>query len=110
MSMMWPPHKVKMASTPSLLRALATRCPPESRCASAGTESMFGVALVNTLMPLPSGSVQVIYVLLDVLREGQRVVAHEALGFLGPPVLQRLDDVHVIDHRAGGSLVFGDRA
>src|SRR6266851_7105936 len=29
MSMMWPPHSVKMTSTPSFLSALATRLPPE---------------------------------------------------------------------------------
>src|ERR1700739_1256849 len=29
MSMIWPPHRVKMASTPSFLSALATRLPPE---------------------------------------------------------------------------------
>src|SRR5690348_4263666 len=27
--MIWPPHRVKMASTPSFLSALATRLPPE---------------------------------------------------------------------------------
>src|SRR5579863_5964568 len=29
MSMIWPPQRVKMASTPSFLSALATRLPPE---------------------------------------------------------------------------------
>src|SRR5271163_2703782 len=29
MSIIWPPHSVKMASTPSFLSALATRLPPE---------------------------------------------------------------------------------
>src|SRR2546423_8450886 len=29
MSMMCPPHRVKMVSTPSFFSALATRCPPE---------------------------------------------------------------------------------
>src|ERR1700733_887225 len=34
MSMMWPPHNVKMVSTPSFLSAFATRCPPETTAAS----------------------------------------------------------------------------
>src|SRR5882757_7477638 len=29
MSMMWPPHSVKIVSTPSFFSARATRCPPE---------------------------------------------------------------------------------
>ena len=29
MSMMWPPHSVKIVSTPSFLSARATRWPPE---------------------------------------------------------------------------------
>src|SRR5262245_24855347 len=29
MSMMWPPQRVKITSTPSFFRARATRCPPE---------------------------------------------------------------------------------
>ena len=29
MSMMWPPHRVKIVSTPSAFSAFATRCPPE---------------------------------------------------------------------------------
>src|SRR6266542_6343801 len=34
MSMMWPPHSVKIVSTPSLFSAFATRCPPETTFAS----------------------------------------------------------------------------
>src|ERR1700689_2458389 len=34
MSMMWPPHNVKIVSTPSFLSAFATRCPPETTAAS----------------------------------------------------------------------------
>src|SRR5207253_9677879 len=34
MSMMCPPHRVKIVSTPSFLRALATMCPPEMTSAS----------------------------------------------------------------------------
>src|SRR5271165_1207421 len=34
MSMMCPPHSVKIVSTPSLLSALATRCPPDTTLAS----------------------------------------------------------------------------
>src|ERR1700733_13408845 len=34
MSMMWPPHNVKMVSTPSFLSAFATRWPPETTAAS----------------------------------------------------------------------------
>src|SRR5258706_16383942 len=29
MSMIWPPHSVKIVSTPSFFSARATRCPPE---------------------------------------------------------------------------------
>src|SRR5947208_2168150 len=34
MSMIWPPHRVKIVSTPSALRALATSRPPETMFAS----------------------------------------------------------------------------
>src|SRR5580658_8043589 len=34
MSMMWPPHSVKIVSTPSFFSAFATRCPPETTPAS----------------------------------------------------------------------------
>src|SRR5882762_6989256 len=34
MSMTWPPHRVKIVSTPSFLSALATKCPPEMTLAS----------------------------------------------------------------------------
>src|SRR5579859_709296 len=34
MSMMWPPQSVKMVSTPSFFRALATKWPPEITFAS----------------------------------------------------------------------------
>src|SRR5882762_7237206 len=34
MSMMCPPHRVKIVSTPSFFSALATRCPPEMTLAS----------------------------------------------------------------------------
>ncbi len=34
MSMIWPPHSVKIVSTPSFFSALATRWPPEMTPAS----------------------------------------------------------------------------
>src|SRR5271169_1455039 len=42
--MIWPPHRVKMASTPSFLSALATRLPPE----------IFWLASAATLGATPS--------------------------------------------------------
>src|SRR6266446_6533550 len=52
MSMIWPPHSVKIASTPSFLSALATRLPPEIFwLASAATP---GAALSDGLLTAPA--------------------------------------------------------
>src|SRR5713226_3202878 len=52
MSMMWPPHSVKMTSTPSFLSALATRLPPEILALSV---TVFGASVGVTLtVPVPA--------------------------------------------------------
>src|SRR6266851_8048349 len=52
MSMMWPPHSVKMTSTPSFLSALATRLPPEILALSV---TVFRASVGVTLtVPVPA--------------------------------------------------------
>src|SRR5918994_1726312 len=55
MSMMCPPHSVKMVSTPSFFRALATRCPPEIRSSVASSLVVWSPlsAMVALLTPEP---------------------------------------------------------
>src|SRR5579863_8811110 len=48
MSMMWPPHRVKIVSTPSFLRAFATRWPPETSVASL----LFGRSVSSAVVEL----------------------------------------------------------
>ena len=43
--------------------------------------------------------------LLDMSREIERVLAHEALGRFGVAFLQRLDDPHMIGDRTRGTVV-----
>src|SRR5437016_9723851 len=54
MSMMCPPHRVKIVSTPSFLSALATRCPPEmtlaSRLLRLSVSSAVVVALLSVVL------------------------------------------------------------
>src|SRR3954451_24258359 len=51
MSMMCPPHKVKMVSTPSALRAFATRWPPDIS-AGAGSAPFVARALSPAVVPV----------------------------------------------------------
>src|SRR2546421_254178 len=82
MSMMCPPQSVKIASTPSVLSARATRWPPViSAGASAG-----------------------------VPRQLERVVGAEPLGDVRVALLERLDDLHVVDDRVGEALVLPNSA
>src|SRR3984893_504356 len=54
MSMMCPPHRVKIVSTPSFFSALATRCPPEMTLASRlfrlSVSSAVVVALLSVVL------------------------------------------------------------
>src|SRR5579872_674916 len=59
MSMIWPPQRVKMASTPSFLSALATRLPPE----------IFGLASVAALSDEPSVDLLAAPAMFILLRE-----------------------------------------
>src|SRR5580700_1568290 len=57
MSMMCPPHRVKMVSTPSFFRALATRCPPEMTSASRLLRLSVSSAVVVPLVSAILGAV-----------------------------------------------------
>src|SRR5215467_16310976 len=121
MSMMCPPHSVKMVSTPSFLRALATRWPPETMLGSALLRARvsWAVACVDltacavamkTSLALPDEtSVQMIGVARDMLGKAERVLAHQGLGPLGFAPFEGLDDVHMIADRSIGAVVFADR-
>src|ERR1019366_10507768 len=52
MSMIWPPHSVKIVSTPSFLSALATRWPPETRAASL----LFGRSVSSAVVAIGAGA------------------------------------------------------
>src|ERR1700752_2371234 len=52
MSIIWPPHRVKMASTPSFLSALATRLPPEIFWLASAAPA--GTALSGGLLAAPA--------------------------------------------------------
>src|SRR5437763_10547245 len=146
MSMMCPPQSVKIASTPSVLSARATRWPPViSAGASAGACSVISAAVLLmtsrtppfqlgghppttprrrlTIFFVPAGPrpcrsadlclvrlvrlvgalglPQVVHVLVDVHRQLERVVADEPLGDVRVALLERLDDLHVVDDRVG---------
>src|SRR4029077_1065411 len=142
MSMICPPHSVKMVSTPSALRALATRWPPEMTFASrlfccsvssavlrasalglpSGFSVIFFAAVVDMfanspscfagLRPrviqsgIPSPHIPLVQVaeefavLLHMLGEAERMLAHQALGEVGIAPLERRDDVQMVDNGA----------
>src|SRR6516162_4054585 len=54
MSIIWPPQRVKMASTPSFLSALATRLPPEifGLASAAGAASSFNFSTAPAMVTL----------------------------------------------------------
>src|SRR5579875_1288640 len=126
MSMMWPPQRVKIVSIPSALSARATRCPPEiswgaaSWPASVSSRIWSAVRLIAALL---SQSVSLrnrrrgdrgvlIHIrprALNMARQVQCVLAHQPLGLLGIAGLERLDDVHVVDHRALRAVGLADR-
>src|ERR1022692_4094541 len=54
-------------------------------------------------------STEEIAIAVDVCREVERVLAGEPLRQLGVPPLERLDDVQMIDDRAGRAVVLRDR-
>src|SRR3712207_2952480 len=114
---------------PSALRALATRWPPEIICWSCPVllvvaSSATGVLVVvltslSFLCPAWTSSsrrgtgllsVEVVDRVLHVVGQPQCVVSDQALGELGVPRLERLDDVHVVDDRALGPIVLADGA
>src|SRR3954451_398592 len=122
--MMWPPHRVKMVSTPSLLRALATSRPPETTSASRlflcsvsvavdmiggspsnpvprrATSRVWGVRRIAVLaVDIPPGAP-------DVAVEPHRVLADLLAGALGIARFDRFDDVHVILDRAAHPVAF----
>src|ERR1700757_4612069 len=121
MSIMCPPHSVKIVSTPSFLRALATRCPPETMSGSALLRAnvSWAVASVDltacaiamkTSLALPDGtSVQMIGVARDMLGKAERVLAHQGLGPLGLTPFEGLDDVRMVADRPIGAVVLADR-
>src|SRR5947209_18706408 len=93
MSMMCPPHRVKMASIPSALRARATRCPPLTVRAAVAGWRWTAVAMM-VLQPL-------------LLRQERR--RHEpALYLPRRPLGQLPDDVdhlgHLEDGQAGAAV------
>src|SRR3989304_3928098 len=113
MSMMWPPHSVKIASIPSFFSALATRWPPEMVSAGSSVgRSFFAASAMFILQSCGSapGSIEIVDVPLDMRGEVERVLADQPLGQLGVARLQRLDDVHVVDDRAPRPVLFRDRA
>src|SRR6476646_3504987 len=122
--MMWPPHRVKMVSTPSFLSALATSRPPETTLASRLFLCSVSVA-VDMIGAFPSSSIHSqgmsrawgvgrIAMLAvdirpgapDVAVEPHRVLADLLLGALGIARLDRFDDVHVILDRAAHPVAF----
>src|SRR6516225_9593151 len=121
MSMMCPPHSVKMVSTPSFLRALATRWPPETTLGSALLRARVSWAVASvdltacavamkTSLALPDeSSVQMIGVARGMLGKAERVLAHQSLGPLGLAPFEGLDDVHMVADRPIGAVVLADR-
>src|SRR5919197_6648435 len=138
MSMMWPPHRVKMVSIPSAFSALATRWPPEmvwgcsGCCAWSAPTGVFSVsltsgaifAMIRLLTTLSrmlshvahrSGEarpplVQIMDVRGDVRCQVQGVLPHETLCQLRLALLQGLDNMHVVDDRARDARIVTDRA
>src|ERR671918_414114 len=102
MSMMWPPHSVKIVSTPSFRSALAARWPPEMTLASVLRCFSVSVAVLD-MIPLASFSCRLARLLarrirldpgaLDVRVQIERMLAHQALGQIGVARFERLDDV-----------------
>src|ERR687898_2776020 len=104
MSMMWPPHSVKIVSTPSFLSALAARWPPEMTLASVLLRCRVSVAVLDMISPEPPLSstrlplarpVRLDPGPLDVGVQIERMLAYQALGQIGVARLERLDDVSV---------------
>src|SRR5687767_13488435 len=112
LSMMWPPQRVKLTSTPSCLRALATRCPPGLGSAGALCSTTFTArsAILSSLRgpSRPLRSIQMNAVRLHMRGEVERVLPDQALGAVDVARLQRLDDGHVILDRALRPVVLGN--
>src|SRR5919106_1443068 len=117
--MIWPPHSVKIVSTPSFFRALAARWPPEMTLASVLRCFSVSVAVVD-MIPLAPSRVRLARLLARRLRldpgalhvrvQIQRMLAHQALGQLGVARFERFDDVGVIDDRAPHPIALGHGA
>src|SRR5918911_1579899 len=103
MSIMWPPHRVKMVSIPSAFSALATRWPPEMVSGCWAWSTSTGVLSVSPT----SGAIFAIILLLGRLHDAPTL--SNAL-MRRPALLQRLDDVHVVDDRARHARVVADGA
>src|SRR5580692_6934406 len=77
MSMMCPPHSVKIVSTPSFFKALATRCPPETTLASRVFFFSVSSAVVLTGVPETLSTVAFICCLRSkLLLDRAEVAAH----------------------------------
>src|SRR3954452_21787349 len=117
-----------MTSIPSAFRALATRWPPEispgsTALLSGKVASGAGVVVALTLgglllgpgTPAKTGrpgsgslSIEVVDRVLHMVGQVQCVVSDQALGELAVAGLERFDDVHVVDDRELGPVVFDD--
>src|SRR5918996_5890965 len=119
MSMIWPPHSVKIVSTPSFFRALAARWPPEMTLASVLRCFSVSVAVVD-MIPLAPSRVRLARLLARRLRldpgalhvrvQIERMLAHQTLGQIGIARFERFDDVGVIDDRAPHPIALGHGA
>src|SRR5215831_4295736 len=124
MSMMWPPQRVKIVSTPSDFSALATRCPPETMLGSALLRASVSSAVVLTGFAFVAASamgillnrsfrvlvlVEIVGVPGDVIGEPERVVAYQRLRQFRISLFERVDDVHVIADRTIHAIVLADR-